>query len=143
VAHGEAGIDDVFDEEDITALDADGEVVDDLDLARALRARVVGGDLEGIEDRRQFEVADQVAEEDELTLEDADDDERLTGVVAADFGAEFGDAGGDLLGREHHAGLGIKEEGVERDRHGVPIEVAGQTKALFMSSPKPPPPGTM
>jgi hypothetical protein len=101
VVERQPGVDDVLDDDDVPAVDARVQVLDEPDRRRP--AGLVGGvpgefdEVDVVQDRDR---ARQVCEEDEARLQRGDQ-ERLTAlVVGGDLGAELGDAYGDLLGRE-------------------------------------------
>ena len=112
VAEGEAGVEDVFDDDDVLALDGVVDVLDELDGAGGDAGAAVAGDgdeVEGVVDR---DGAGDVGEEDGGAFEDADEDDGLAGVVGGDLLADGLDAVGDLLlGEEDLHGCGGWERG--------------------------------
>ena len=67
------------------------------DLPVAIRAGHQEIDL-----HRPLDLPDQVAQEDEAPLEEAQDQQFPVGVGGGDLGPEFGHAGADLVLVEHH-----------------------------------------
>lgn len=94
VAEGLAGIDDVFDEDDVAAGDGVVEVFEDADDAGGGIA-LVAGDGEEVDGEGEVEAADEVGHEDEGALEHADEDGIEGGDVTGDLGGEAADAGGE------------------------------------------------
>ncbi len=88
VAEGQAGVEDVFDEDDVLAFDGVVDVLDELDGAGGDAGAAVAGDgdeVEGVVDR---DGAGEVGEEDGGAFEDADQHDGLAGVVGGDLLAD-------------------------------------------------------
>ncbi len=81
VAEGEAGVEDVFDEDDVLALDGVVDVLDELDGAGGDAGAAVAGDGDEVEGVVDLDGAGEVGEEDGCAFEDADEDDGLAGVV--------------------------------------------------------------
>ena len=112
IAECEAGVEDVFDDDDVLAFDWVVDVLDELDGAggdaRAAIARN-GDEVEGVVDR---DGAREVGEEDGRALEDSDEDYGFAFVVGGDLGADGFGAFGDLLfGEEDRHGFGGRKRG--------------------------------
>src|SRR5262249_42499041 len=131
-----AGVDDVLDDDDVLALDRPREVRRDLDDARGLGRVAVALDADELHRAWQVDVAHQIGEEDDRALQDADEDEvgGVLAVVVGDALAELGDAGLDRGRGEEFAA--VLAPVLEHDG-------GFYTYLLFMTAPKPPPPGTM
>ncbi len=110
IGEGKAGVEDVFDEDDVLALDGVVDVLDELDGAGGDAGAAIGGDGDEVEGGVDLDGSGEIGEEDGGAFEDADEDDGLAGVVAGDLCAYIGDALGDLLlGEEDgHAGGGGK-----------------------------------
>jgi hypothetical protein len=102
IVEGQAGVDDVLDDEYVPTVDAGVEVLQQAD-ARRLRAasvRVVRRELdevEVVEDRRRPR---EVGEEDEARLQRRDEERLETVVVGRDVGTELLDSALDLVPAE-------------------------------------------
>jgi hypothetical protein len=98
---GQPGVDDVLDNDDVPVLDTRIQVLDEPDRRRptGLVGRVAG-ELDEVDVVQDPDRARQVGEEDEARLQGRDQDRLATFVVGGDLGAQFGDAGGDLVGGE-------------------------------------------
>jgi len=117
VGEGKAGVEDVFDEDDVLAFDGIVDVLDELDGSGGDAGAAVGGDGDEVEGGVDLDGAGEVGEEDGCAFEDADEDDGLALVVAGDLGADLGDAGGDLLSAKedlHAGGVGEVELGCWR-----------------------------
>jgi hypothetical protein len=97
----QASVDDVLHDQDVAALDRRIEVLQEADRGRAagLVGRVAGqlDEVDMVQDRNR---AGEVGEEDEARLQRRDEERLPALVVGGDLGAELGDPGCDLLGRE-------------------------------------------
>jgi hypothetical protein len=113
VAEGEAGVEDVFDEDDVFAFDGIVDVLYELDGAGGDLGAAVAGDGDEVEGVVDLDGAGEVGEEDGSAFEDADEDDAVSGVVGGDLLADGVDAGGDLLfGEENcHLCCGWKDGG--------------------------------
>jgi hypothetical protein len=95
------GVDDVLDDHDVAPFDRGVEVLEEPDRGRS--ARLVGrvaGELDEVDVVQDPDRPGQVGEEDEARLQGRDEERLPAVVVRGDLGAQLGDAGGDLLGRE-------------------------------------------
>ena len=92
---GQAGVDDVLDDEDVAADDRRVEVLQQPDGAGA-PARV-GGELEEVDAVRDRQGAGEVGEEDGARLERRDEQRLAARVGVGQLGAELGDAAPDLV----------------------------------------------
>ena len=107
VAEGEAGVEDVFDDDDVLAFDGVVDVFDELDGAGGDAGAAVAGDGDEVEGVVDADGAGEVGEEDGGAFEDSDEDDGLAGVVGGDLGADGVGAVGDLLfGEEDLHGCG-------------------------------------
>jgi hypothetical protein len=112
VAEGEAGVEDVFDDDDVLALDGVVDVLDELDGAGGDAGAAVAGDGDEVEGVVDLDGASEIGEEDGRPLEDSNEDDGLAGVVGGDLGADgFGAFGDLLLGEEDRHGFGGWERG--------------------------------
>jgi hypothetical protein len=89
----EAGVDDVFDDEDVASADLRFQILEEADAAAA----AVGGELEEVQLVWHADRARQVGEKDKARFEGSYEDRVLTAIVARDVLAELGDAAADLL----------------------------------------------
>ena len=96
VAQGETGVEDVFDDDDVLALDGVVDVLDELDGARGDAGAAIAGDGDEVEGGVDGNGAGEVGEEDRRAFEYADQDDDLPGVIGGDLLAERLDAVGDL-----------------------------------------------
>jgi len=97
IAEGEAGVEDVFDDDDVLAFDGVVDVFDELDGAGGDAGAAVAGDGDEVEGVVDLDGASEVGEEDGCTFEDSDEDDGLTFVVGGDLCADLASAVGDLL----------------------------------------------
>ena len=97
IGEGEAGVENVFDDEHVLALDGLVEILDELDCAGGALALAVAGDGDEVEGGVGLDGARKVDEEKRRALEHADHDQLFAVQVAGDLRAHFGDAFGDLL----------------------------------------------
>ncbi len=117
VAEGEAGVEDVFDEDDVAAFDGVVDVFDELDGAGGDAGTAVAGDGDEVEGVVDLDGSGEVGEEDGGAFEDADEYDGLAGavVVGGDLLADGMDAIGDLLlGVEDLHGRGGRERQLTR-----------------------------
>ena len=82
VLEGEAGVDDVLDDQHVAALDRGVEVLEDADHARGVGLRAVAGDRHEVDLAGDVDVAHQVGEEEHGALQHADHDQVAALVVA-------------------------------------------------------------
>jgi hypothetical protein len=95
------GVDDVFDDQDVAALDRRVEVLDQAYGRRATRLlRRVPGELDEVDVVQKRQCARKVGDEDEARLQRADEQRLATLVVGGDRCAQLRDAGRDLIRRE-------------------------------------------
>jgi len=112
VAEGEAGVEDVFDDDDVFALDGVVDVFDELDGSGRDTGTAVAGDGDEVEGVIDADGAGEVSEEDGCAFEDAYQDNGLAGVIGGDLGADGFGAFGDLFfGEEDRHGFGGWERG--------------------------------
>ena len=97
IGERQAGVENVFDDEDILAFDRLVEILDDLDRAGGALALAVAGDGDKVEGGVGLDGAGQIDEKERRALEHADHDQLFAVQVAGDLRAHFGDALGDLL----------------------------------------------
>jgi hypothetical protein len=101
VAQRQPGVDDVLDDDDVPAVDARVQVLDEPDRRRAARlVRGVAGELDEVDVVEDRDRARQVGQEDEARLQGRDQERLPALVVGGDLGAQLGDTGGDLIGGE-------------------------------------------
>ncbi len=105
VAESEAGVEDVFDDDDVLAFDGIVDVFDELDSAGGDAGATVAGDGDEVEGVVDLDGAGEVGEEDGCAFENADEDDGLTLVVGGDLGSDFAGAVGDLLFGEENLHL--------------------------------------
>ena len=79
VAEGEAGVEDVFDEDDVLAFDGVVDVFDELDGAGGDAGAAVAGNGDEVEGVGDGDGAGEVGEEDGGAFEYADEDDGLAG----------------------------------------------------------------
>jgi hypothetical protein len=102
VVQGEAGVDDVLDEQDVAVRDLGVQVLEEPDprVAARVRVRSVARKLEEVDRVGDRDRAREVGEEDEARLQRGDEERLPTGVVAGDVAAELADTCGQLLPRQ-------------------------------------------
>ena len=111
IAQGEAGVEDVFDDDDVLALNRIVDVFDEFDGAGGDASAAVARDGDEVEGGVDGDGAREIGEKDGGAFEDAYEDDGLSGVVGGDLLAECLDAVGDLgFGVEdRHSGGGGKD----------------------------------
>ena len=114
ITEGETGVEDVFDEDDVLALDGVVDVFDEFDGSTGDFGSAVAGDRNEVEGVVDVDGASEVGEEDGCAFEDSDEDDGLSvgmsGVVCGDLSADLAGAVGDLLfGEEDVHGGGVRE----------------------------------
>ena len=111
VAEGEAGVEDVFDEDDVLAFDGVVDVLDKLDGTGGDAGAAVTGDGDEVEGIVDPDGASEVGEEDGGPFEDPDEDDGLAFVVGGDLCSDLAGAVGDLLfGDEDFHSCGGRED---------------------------------
>jgi hypothetical protein len=83
-----AGVHDVFDDDDILPRHVRREVPEQAHVARRAGARTVGRDLEKIERHRRLQPLGQIAEEEDRSLEDSDEQRRTPLLVPVELARE-------------------------------------------------------
>ena len=112
VAEGEAGVEDVFDDDDVLALDGVVNVLDELDGAGGDTGAAVAGDGDEVEGVVDLDGAGEIGEEDGCAFEDTNEDDGLASVIGGDLGSDSLGTLGDLLfGEEDRHGFGRGERG--------------------------------
>ena len=112
VAEGEAGVEDVFDDDDVLAFDGVVDVLDEFNGAGGDAGSAVAGDGDEVKGVVDADGAGEVGEEDGCALEDADEDYGFAFVVGGDLSADFLGAVGDLLfGEENFHSCGGGKDG--------------------------------
>ena len=96
IFEGEAGVENIFDDEYGTAFDADVEIFVEFHFAGGIGALAVAGDGDEVEGNFATEFASEVGEEEDGTFEDADEMERFLGKVVANLFGHFFDAVADV-----------------------------------------------
>ena len=91
VLQGEAGVDDVLDDQHVAVFDRRIEVLEDAHHARGVGLRAVAGDRHEVDLAGDVDAAHQVGEKEDRALEHADHEEVTPGVLLADLAAELGD----------------------------------------------------
>jgi hypothetical protein len=97
VAKGEAGVEDVFDEDDVFAFDGIVDVLNELDGAGRDSGAAVAGDSDEVEGVIDGDSAGQVGKEDSCSFENADEDDTVSGVFGGDLLPDGLDSCGDLV----------------------------------------------
>ena len=92
---GQAGVDDVLDDEDVAADDGRVEVLQQPDGAGAPTR--VGGELEEVDAVRDRQRSREIGEEDGARLERRDQQRLAAGVGLGQLGAQLADAAADLV----------------------------------------------
>jgi len=112
IAESEAGVEDVFDDDNVLAFDRVVDVLDELNGAGGDAGAAVAGDSDEVEGVVNVDGAGEVGEEDGCAFEDSDEDDGLAGVVGGDLGADGLSAFGDLVfGEQDRHGFGGGECG--------------------------------
>ena len=106
VGERQPGVDDVFDDEDVLAVERGVEVLQQPDFAGAGRALGVARHGHEVERDVAVHVAHQIGQEHERALEHGDNVQAV-GEVAADVGGHLGDARLDLVGGEQDIGRAV------------------------------------
>ncbi len=125
VAEGEAGVEDVFDDDDVLALDGVVDVLDEFDGSGGDLCAAVAGDGDEVEGVIYFDGAGEVGEEDGRSFEDSDEDYGLAGVVFGDLGTDLAGAVSDLLFGEKDLHGGGGGEGRRAGRHERQVSANG------------------
>jgi hypothetical protein len=93
--HGQPGVDDGVDEDDVAPVDLDVEVLQEADAVVVRLA--VAGELDEVERVVDRDAARQVADERDARLQRPDEERLVPGVVPRELGADLADARGDLV----------------------------------------------
>ncbi len=88
IAEGEAGVEDVFDDDDVLTLDGIVDVFDELDGAGGHTGTAVAGDGNEVEGGIDSDGPCEIGKKDGRAFEDTDEDDGLAGVVGRDLLAE-------------------------------------------------------
>ncbi len=97
VVHGQARVDDVFDDQDIFVDDGGREIAGQANDPRALGACAVRRDGKEIDDQRQIDVTGEIGKKEITSAQNADQDEIFVLIVLGDLRTEFLDTGMDLF----------------------------------------------
>jgi hypothetical protein len=125
--HGQAGVDDGVDEEDVAARDLRVEILEEADSVVVL---AVAGQLDEVERVVDLDGAREVADERDARLEGTDEQRFATRVVAGDLGAELADASRDLVGVEEDlADALVSFRGDRQDAFARPKRRASRSKS--------------
>ena len=117
VRQSETGIDNVFDDEDVTTLKARVQVLEQPYFTRGRRALRIARDGNEVEGNGSRHCARQVRQKDEGALQNRHEMELVGGlIVASDFGCHFLHARLNLRGTQQHGWRGI------RGRHDSSID---------------------
>jgi hypothetical protein len=102
VVEGEAGVDDVLDDEHVPAGDLGVEVLEEADacVSPGVRVGSVARELDEVEPVRDPDRPREVGKEDDARLQRRDEERRPPLEVPGDLPAELGDAGRDVLAAE-------------------------------------------
>jgi hypothetical protein len=92
VFQSEAGIENVFDDENGSALDADVEVLDQFNFAGGIGALAIAGDGDEIERNFAAELLREIREKKHRAFQDADEVEWIVGKITAYFAGHLLDA---------------------------------------------------
>jgi hypothetical protein len=95
--HGQAGVDDRVDEDDVAALDLRIEVLEEADPLVVLAVAGQLDEVERVVDRRR---AREVADEGDAGFQRPDEERLPVGVVTRQLRSDLGDAASDLVGVE-------------------------------------------
>src|ERR1700722_11610518 len=94
---GYAAVYDVFDDEDVGALDRDIEIFGELHFAGARLAPAVAGNADEVDERVAFDGAREIGQKVAGAFEDANEKQSAFGVVGVNLRAHFADALPDLF----------------------------------------------
>jgi hypothetical protein len=97
VAEREAGVENVFDQDDVFAFDRVIDILDELDGSGRDAGAAVAGDSDEVEGVVDLDGAGEVSEEDGGALENADENDGLVFIVSGDLCADLAGAVGNLL----------------------------------------------
>src|SRR5699024_5928303 len=100
---GQAGVDDVFDDQDVAPGDVAGEVLEDAHHAGGLGARAVGGDRHPVHLDLEVDLTCEVRHHHHRAAQHADQDRRLVRIVLGDLPSDLGEPIADLLLVQQHA----------------------------------------
>ena len=107
-----AGVEDVFDDDDVLAFDGVVDVLDELDGAGGDTGAAVAGDRDEVEGIVDLDGAGKIGKEDGRALQDSDEDDGLASVVGGDLGPDgFGAFGNLFFGEEDRHRFGGRERG--------------------------------
>ena len=127
VAEGEAGIENVFDDENVFALDGLVEIFDQLDCAGGAIAFAVAGGGDEIKGRVDLDGPGEIGKEGRGALEHADHDELFAVQVLGDLGAHFGDPVSNLLTGVEDLKAFIRDgshaDSIARNREGLATRI--------------------
>ena len=102
IAERDAGVENVFDDDDITVFNVLAEILVDLHRARGGGAVAVGRNGHKVHAAVDRHFAEQVRHENEAALQNADEQRLFPGVIAGDLRAQLADARMDLLLTEQY-----------------------------------------
>lgn len=102
---GEAGVENVFNEDDVFALARLVEVLDELDGSAGVLALAVAGDGDEIESAIDGDTARKISEKNGRAFEDSDENDALASEVSVDLPAELGGALCDLRRSEQNGAV--------------------------------------
>jgi hypothetical protein len=92
IFESEAGVENIFDDEDGATFDADVEIFVEFNFAGGIGALSVAGDGDEVEGNFAAEFASEIGEEEDGTFENADQVERFLGKIVANLFGHFFDA---------------------------------------------------
>src|SRR6185312_2793469 len=100
--NSEAGIEDVFDEDDVFSFGGVIEVLDEFDGSAGVLVLAVAGNGDKVEGAVDGDAASEIRKKDCRALEDSDEHDALPGEIGIDLATDFSGAAGDLLGGEQN-----------------------------------------
>jgi len=100
--NGEAGIEDVFDEDDVFPFGGVIEVLDEFDGSAGALVLAVAGDGDEVKGAVNGDAAGEVGKENSRALEDSNKHDALAGEIGVDLATDFGGTAGDLFGSEQN-----------------------------------------
>jgi len=101
-SYGEAGIEDVLDEDDVFSFRGLIEVLDEFDGSAGALVLAVAGDGDEVKGAVNGDAAGEVGKENSRALEDSNKHDALAGEIGVDLATDFGGTAGDLFGSEQN-----------------------------------------
>lgn len=98
----ESGIEDVLNEDDVLIAHGLIDIFIEPDFAARLLAAAVTGNTNEVEGGIELNLPCEIAEENGRAFEHADEDDRLSRIIAGNLSCHFGDTIADLITRDQY-----------------------------------------